>query len=118
MTNLTSLTSSQLKAIINIKERIEELQGQIDSIVAEGHDFPGPFAESPAPAKRKYKMTAAHKRKLIKALKRARKIRWAKAKSKPAKGKDRRSSPAVRAKLAAAAKARWARVRAEGKTRL
>jgi hypothetical protein len=37
---------------------------------------------------------------------------------KAAKKKDRRSSPAVRAKLAAAAKARWAKVRAEGKKRL
>jgi hypothetical protein len=68
-------------------------------------------------------MSAAHRRKLIKALARARKIRWAKgkakgkAKSKPAK-KDWRSSPAVKAKLSAAAKARWAKARAEGKTRL
>ena len=39
-----------------------------------------------------------------------------KATPKPAKKKDRRSSPAVRAKLATAARARWAGVRAEGKT--
>jgi len=41
-----------------------------------------------------------------------------KATPKPAKKKDRRSSPAVRAKLATAARARWAGVRAEGKTML
>jgi hypothetical protein len=68
-------------------------------------------------------MTAAHRRKLVKALARARAIRSAKlnakkAKSKPPKKKDRCSSPAVRAKLAAAAKARWARVKAEGKKTL
>jgi hypothetical protein len=58
-------------------------------------------------------MTAAHRRKLVKALAKARKIRSAKLKA--AKKKDGRSSPAVRAKLRAAAKARWAKVRAEGK---
>jgi hypothetical protein len=61
-------------------------------------------------------MSAAHKRKLIKALARARRIRWARVKT--VKKKDRRSSPAVRAKLAAAARARWAKARAEGKSRL
>jgi hypothetical protein len=58
-------------------------------------------------------LTAAHRRKLVKALAKARKIRSAKLKA--AKKKDRRSSQAVRAKLRAAAKARWAKVRAEGK---
>jgi hypothetical protein len=53
----------------------------------------------------------------------AQQARWARVKGetatpKAAKKKDRRSSPAVRAKLAAAARARWARVRAEGKTTL
>jgi hypothetical protein len=67
-------------------------------------------------------MTAGHKRKLIEAMAKARKIRLAKlkgekVKSKPAR-KDKRSSPAVRAKLAAAAKARWARVKAQGKKTL
>jgi hypothetical protein len=115
--NITNLTTSQLTQIIAIKEKIESLQAEIESI-AGGSETPSPATEdAPAPAKRKYRMSAAHKRKLIKALKKARKIRWAKVKgkSKPAK-KDRRSSPAVRAKLRAAAKARWARVRAEGKT--
>jgi hypothetical protein len=54
----------------------------------------------------------------------AQRARWAKIKGnsvapEPAKAKkDRRSSPATRAKLAAAAKARWAKARAEGKTKL
>ena len=110
-----SVTTTQLNQIIAIKEQIEALQNQIDSIA--GGEVPTPFApEAPTPAKRKYHMTAAHKRKLIKALVRARKIRSAKLEAaKRGKRKDRRSSPAVRAKLRAAAKARWARVRAEGK---
>ena len=112
--NITNLTTAQLNQIIAIKEQIEVLQSQIDSI-ANGHDFPVPFAEEgPVPAKRK--LSVAHRRKLIKVLARARKIRWAKVKA--AKKKDWRSSPAVRAKLAAAARARWAKARAEGKKRL
>jgi hypothetical protein len=145
MTNLSNLTTSQLKGILAIKEQIEALQRQID-LIAGGGEIPIPAAEdAPAPARRKYHMTAAHKRKLIKALAKARRIRLAKIKGKAngkrrltaagraaivagararwarvkaAKKKDRRSSPAVRAKLAAAARARWARVRAEGKTTL
>ena len=117
MTKLTSLTTNQLRQILAIKEQIETLQSQIQSIA--GGEIPTPAAEEAStPGKRKYHMSAAHRRKLIKALARARKIRWAKAKAaKPAR-KDRRSSPAVRAKLRAAAKARWARVRLEGKTEL
>jgi hypothetical protein len=53
-------------------------------------------------------MTAAHKRKLIKALARARKIRLAKIKGR--KGK-RRISAAGRAVMSAAGKARWAKVK-------
>ena len=103
--------------MIALREKTEALQGELDAIIGE---VAVSTEEAPAPAKRKYHLSAAHKRKLIKALARARKIRWAKAKrtkTKPAK-KDWRSSPAVRAKLSAAAKARWAKARAEGKTRL
>ena len=67
-------------------------------------------------APKKRHLSAAHKRKLIKALAKARKIRLANLKA--AKKKDRRSSPATRAKLRAAAKARWARVKAAGRTTL
>jgi hypothetical protein len=119
MTTIADLTTGQLQRIIAVKEQIEALQSQIDSIAGGGEVPSPPPGEAPTPAKRKYHMTAAHRRKLIKALARARKIRWAKAKSQSKPGKkDKRSSPAVRAKLAAAAKARWARVRAEGKTTL
>ena len=119
MTNISSLTTTQLTQIIAIKEQIETLQSQIESI-AGGGEVPSPASEeAPTPGKRKYHMSAAHKRKLIKALKKARKIRWARVKAaKKGRKKDWRSSPAVRAKLSAAAKARWAKARAEGKTRL
>jgi hypothetical protein len=119
-TSLADLTTGQLHRILALKEQIEALQTEISSIAGGGGEIPIPSPGEPAiPAKRKYHMTAAHKRKLIKALAKARKIRLAKlkgAKAAPkAKKKDRRSSPATRAKLAAAARARWAKVRAEGK---
>ena len=112
MTNITNLTTSQLNSIIAIKEQIEALQSQIESI-ADGHDFPVPFAEKgPAPAKRKYHMSASHLRKLIRALARARKIRWAKVKAaKKANKGRRRLSAAGRAAISAAAKARWAKAK-------
>jgi len=45
-------------------------------------------------------------------------VKGTKVTSKAVKKADRRSSPAVKAKLAAAARARWAKVKAAGKTRL
>ncbi len=145
--NITNLTTTQLTQIIALKEQIEALQSQIESI-ADGHEFPVPFSAptkglrsaavrarmsaaakarwakikgtdaTSKPARVKRKLSPAHRRKLIKTLAKARTIRWAKAKaSKPAK-KDRRSSPATRAKLAAAAKARWAKARLEGRKTL
>jgi hypothetical protein len=138
MTNLKDLTTSQLRTIITIKEQIEALQGQIDSIAAGGG---GVFSAADIPtgarkmsrseaariavtarwakaraakaegAPKKRHLSAAHRRKLMKALAKARKMRWVKK-------KGWRSSPAVRAKLSAAARARWAKAKAEGNTRL
>ena len=140
MTKLTDLTTTQLRRIIAIKEQIETLQGQIDAIAGGGGEFPALTAPHQRRGRRKMsrsaaariavtarwakvraakaeatpkkrRISAAHRRKLMKALAKARKMRWAKK-------KDRRSSPAVRAKLRAAAKARWAKVRAERKKAL
>jgi hypothetical protein len=134
--NITELTTTQLNQIIAIKEQIVALQGQINAIAGGGGSF---APDKPAGARKmsrseaariavtarwakvraakaearpkKRRISAAHRRKLMKALAKARKMRWAKK-------KDRRSSPAVRAKLRAAAKARWAKVKAEGKKTL
>ncbi|HZM01670.1 MAG TPA: hypothetical protein VFC44_01490 [Candidatus Saccharimonadales bacterium] len=121
MPNLKDLTIAQLQRAIDIKLQIEKLQGQLDSI--QGGEAPSPAqVEAPAPAKRKYRMTAAHRRKLIKTLAKARAIRWAKIKGTTANAdksaKKRKVSAAVKAKLRAIAKARWAKVKAEGKKRL
>jgi hypothetical protein len=98
VTNFRDLTASQLRRIIAIKEQIEALRRQMDTIAGAGAVPPPFIEEAPVPAKRK--LSAAHKRKLAKALARAREMRWAKIKgeaatnSKPAKMKGRRSSPA------------------------
>ncbi len=99
MTSLRDLTTSQLNRIIVIKETIEALQGRIESIIASGGGGEIPIrsaGDAATPAKRK--VSAAHRRKLVKALAKARKIGWARIKdeaatdSKPAKKKGRRKS--------------------------
>jgi hypothetical protein len=125
MSILSNLTTGQLQEILTIKQQIETLQSQLESIAGGGNgDIPS-RANGEAPPKKKRRLSAAHKRKLIKALAKARRIRLAGLKAQRATStkvakekKDRRSSPATRAKLAAAARARWARVKAEGKTTL
>jgi hypothetical protein len=119
ITNLSSFTSSQLSRIIAIKEKIETLQSQIDSITGDGDGTLSPTNDG-APIKRRRGMSRAGRARIAA----AQRARWAKVKRngkgvlKITKKKDRRSSPAVRAKLAAAARARWAKVRAAGKKTL
>jgi hypothetical protein len=115
MTYLTDLTIGQLNKIVSIKEKIEKLQGQLNSLVGGGQTH-SPAAEK-APKKRR--MSAAARARIAAGAR----ARWAKVKGiqatpEPAKKPDRRMSKAVRAKLAAIAKARWARVKAAGKKTL
>jgi hypothetical protein len=121
MTNLSDLTTAQLKSIVAIKEQIEALRGQIDSIVG-GRGGGRDESSIPAPieASEKRHMSAAARAKIAAAAK----ARWARIKKtkreapKPVQKGDRRRSPAVRAKLAAAARARWKKAKAAGKTTL
>jgi hypothetical protein len=118
-TNLSSLTSNQLSKIIAIKEKIETLQSQIDSITGDGDGTQSPTNDG-APIRRRRGMSRAGRARIAA----AQRARWAKVKRngnaapEKAKKKDRRSSPAVRAKLAAAARARWAKAKKEGKQTL
>ena len=128
---LKDLTTAQLNRIISIKEQIESLQAEIDSIASAGEgggvEVPVPSADA-KPARKKYKMSPAHRRNLLKALAKARKARWAKINGtstpvadKPAaeeKKTKRTMSPAARAKIAAAARARWKLAKAAGKSTL
>ena len=103
-----------MRRVIALKEQIESLERQLEAITdnAGGN---ASTAEAPAPTKRvKRRLSVAHRRKLVKALARARKIRWAKAKENEtnAAPRKRRMSAAGRAAISAAAKARCAKVRA------
>jgi len=112
MTNLKNLTTSQLNGIIAIKEQIEALQSQIDSIAA-GRDFPVPFIAGEAPKKRR--RSAAIRARMAA----AQRARWAKIKgtgARPAKKGKRRLSAAGRAAIIAGTKARWARVKGKEAT--
>jgi hypothetical protein len=107
MTNLHDLTTSQLHRIIAIKEQIETLQGELESIAGDGGEIPSPFPENKP---RKRRRSAAVRAKMAA----AQRARWAKIKgeadSKPAKKGKRRLSAAGRAAIIAATKARWAKV--------
>jgi|ERR1039458_2262425 hypothetical protein len=107
--NITNLTSSQLNQIIPIKQQIEKLQSQIESI-AGGGEVPTPSALK---APKKHRRSAATRARMAA----AQQARWTRIKgtdatdSKPAKKGKRRMSKAGRAAISAAAKARWAKLR-------
>jgi uncharacterized small protein (DUF1192 family) len=115
MSDLHNLSVAQLRQVIALKEQIEELQAELDSIT-------GGESAAPAPAGRKKRRMSAAARA---AIGRAQKARWAKAKagkstddSAPTGKKKRKVSAAARAKLTASAKARWAKAKAAGKSTL
>jgi hypothetical protein len=102
MTSITDLSSEQLRRAVSIKEQIDRLQKELQSVLGGG-----------ATAPKKGGMSAGRAR-----IAAAAKARWAKVKgqmtvpSKPASKGKKTMSAATRAKLAAAAKARWAKIKA------
>ena len=118
---LGELSVADLRRVIALKEQIESLEGQLETIAGEAGVGASSPTEAPGSAKPpKRRLSAAHRRKLIKALAKARKIRWAKAKAAGtnAAPKKRQMSAAGRAAISAAAKARWKKAKAAGKTTL
>jgi peptidoglycan hydrolase CwlO-like protein len=116
MPNIQTLNVDQLRKILAIKEEIETLQSQLNSIAGEGPQTGG---EMPAPSgertgKKRRKVSAAGRARIAAAAR----ARWARVKAeaaaeiKPAKKVKRRLSRAGKAAIIAATKARWARVRA------
>lgn len=107
---LLNVSSHDLRKAIALKERIEELQSEVQRLLG------GASAAKPTPAAGKRTMSPAARARIA-AAQRARwaKLRGGKAKvsSAPAKGK-RKMSAAARAKLAAIARARWAKVKKSG----
>jgi hypothetical protein len=108
MTPLQNLTVEQLRKLISIKEQIETLEGEIESIMGGG-------SAVPQERRGRKKMSFAERARLGAA------ARWAKvraASEEAAPKKRRKVSAAARARMAAAAKARWAKAKAKGKNRL
>ena len=113
---ITSLTLTELKRLVALKEQIEELTSELNSLGKSSPSTP------PVARRRKRRMSAATRAKLsVRA-----KARWAKIRSKggakkavrSTRGKKRTMSAATKAKLAAVARARWAKVKARGKSKL
>jgi hypothetical protein len=113
MGTITSLSVAQLKQAIAIKEQIEGLQAQLESITGGSAVIP-----SETPGRRV--MSASAKARIAAAQRR----RWAKIRSgnaEPSSSKSaarRKVSPATRARLAAIARKRWAKAKASGKSAL
>jgi hypothetical protein len=112
MNDIQNLTVGELRKILSIKEKIEELQRKLESLANDG-EIPSPFSVELPKIRR---MSAAGRARIAAAAKK----RWAKWRSGsalPAK-KKRKVSRAVRAKMAAAARQRWAEAKAAGKSSL
>src|SRR5438105_10087888 len=111
---LSSLTLAQLRQALVLKERIDELQNELNQIqgTSSGAAPNGP----PGRGRRKWSPAA---RARAAASQRA---RWAKQAAVPARGGRRkgrrRMSAAARARLSANARARWAKAKAAGRSRL
>ena len=114
MTNnaFMALTVAELKRAVVIKERIEQLESELASLLGDSRRSSG-AGVAREPRKRR-KMSAAGRARIAAAAR----ARWAKfnaAKGKARTKRKRTMSPAARAKIAAAARARWAKVRAANK---
>src|SRR5258708_2130154 len=119
--NITSLSPQQLRQAADLKEKIEELQTELNAILGSEATTPITLEPAATPGRKKRKMTAAWR----KALSLAQKARWA-AKRGPSKTTPttvspvkpkRYISPALRKARSEAMKARWAKARRAGKSR-
>ncbi len=121
--SISSLTTIQLRRAADLKEKIEALTKELNSLLGTAA-----VTSAKAPAKTKGKISAAGRARIAAAAK----ARWAKVKAaKPVAklavkaplavktpSKKRGLSTAAKAKLSALAKARWAKVKATGKKSL
>src|SRR5687767_7924633 len=105
----SAVTVAQLKRAVAIKERIEQLESELSSLLETPSRSPG--TQQAVSARKRRKMSAAGRAKIAAAAR----ARWAKvnaAKRTGAAKPKRTMSAAARAKIAAAARARWAKVKA------
>jgi hypothetical protein len=110
---LSNLSSRQLQRALELKQRIEQLQAELESTVAGGTSAPA------APSGKRQLSAAARER-----IAAAQRERWARSRPKAASTRaarsagKRRMTPAQRAKIAEAARRRWAAAKAAGRSRL
>jgi hypothetical protein len=137
--NITDLTPKQLRKAANLQEKIQSLQGELTGIFGHGVPTPnaGPTGKRKFSASARARMRKAQKARWakIKGTKPGRKagrkmsakglaniragvLKRMKNQGKIARKLKRKMSAAGRAALAAAAKARWAKAKAAGKTTL
>jgi hypothetical protein len=112
MSDVKDLTADQLRKILSIKEQIEDLHRELESVTADVEIHSPIAVEQP----KKGRMSAAGRARIAAGAR----ARWAKMRGEnvsPAK-KKRKVSRAVRARLAEAARQRWAKAKAAGKTTL
>jgi hypothetical protein len=109
---ISNLSAQQLRQAASIKDRIDELQTELENLLGEST----PAVAAVGSVRRKMSASARAK------IGAAQKARWARVNgngaAKPTKTQRRKMSPAARAKIAAAARARWAKVKAVGKKSL
>lgn len=126
MANLSELTTDQLRRAVAIKEQIEALQSELNSLTGEAAPRrgrpPGTSRVGRPPGSGRRTMSAAARA----AIAAAQRARWAKQKNEARAGKSsangrkgkRKMSAAAKARISAAAKARWAKAKASGKNKL
>jgi hypothetical protein len=110
---MNSISTQQLKRALSIREQIEALEAELNSIFGGA----SPVRRGRPPGSGKRRMSAAGRRAIAAAQKR----RWAKLKGgeeKPARKSRRKMSAAGRAKIAAATRERWKRAKTAGENRL
>jgi hypothetical protein len=112
---LLALSPSQLRRAADIKEQIDRLNGELESLL-EGEDSGAPKIRSLGGGRRQ--MSAEARKKIAEAAR----VRWAKYRAQKGQTSSssgngapktrRQMSPVARKKIAAAQKARWAKIRA------
>lgn len=108
--NSHNISTDQLRRALQIKEQIESLQGQLESLLSGSARVQ---SSATLGGRRRNKMSAAGRARIAA----AQRARWAKVKRTSSNGaaphkRRNKMSAAGRARIAAAARARWARVRA------
>ena len=114
--NLTDVSAAQLRRALEIKQRIESLERELNAVLGGSGGGDTGIGRRAGQGRRR-KMSAAARARIAA----AQRARWAKTKSRSSNGSPtgaesprpkRRLSAAGRAAIIAATKARWARVKA------